>query len=158
MQLSSHTINLLLHFLGSGNMGKYSALWFCIVPPFGRANTATIELNIFPYCPPSHAIIYIYQSAVGSLLYLSIRTRPDIAFAVNNVARFCSSPTTQHWTAVKHIFRYLRETQLGLLYSKGESDALIGYSDADWGGDCNDYKSTYGYIFQIGGTAVSWKK
>ena len=60
MQLSSHTINLLLHFLGSGNMGKYSALWFCIVPPFGRANTATIELNIFPYCPPSHAIIYIY--------------------------------------------------------------------------------------------------
>ena len=60
VQLSSHTINLLLHFLGSGNMGKYSALWFCIVPPFGRANTATIELNIFPYCPPSHAIIYIY--------------------------------------------------------------------------------------------------
>ena len=60
MQLSSHTINLLLHFLGSGNMGKYSALWFCIVPPFGRANTATIELNIFPYCPPSHAIIYMY--------------------------------------------------------------------------------------------------
>ena len=48
VQLSSHTINLLLHFLGSGNMGKYSALWFCIVPPFGRANTATIELNIFP--------------------------------------------------------------------------------------------------------------
>ena len=62
VQLSSHTINLLLHFLGSGNMGKYSALWFCIVPPFGRANTATIELNIFPYCPPSHAIIYIYLS------------------------------------------------------------------------------------------------
>ena len=59
---ASHTINLLLHFLGSGNMGKYSALWFCIVPPFGRANTATIELNIFPYCPPSHAIIYIYIS------------------------------------------------------------------------------------------------
>ena len=40
-----------------GNVGKYSALWLCIVP---RANTATLVLNISPYCPPSHAIIYMY--------------------------------------------------------------------------------------------------
>ena len=40
-------------------MGKYSALWFCIVPPFGRANNTTLELNISPYCPPGRAIIYI---------------------------------------------------------------------------------------------------
>ena len=38
-----------------------------------------------------------------------------------------------------------------------KSGALIGYSDADWGGDCNDYKSTSGYMFQIGSTAVSWR-
>ncbi len=45
---------------------------------------------------------------------------------------------------------------LGLQYSIGEeSGVLIGYSDADWGGDCNDYKSTSGYLFQIGGTAVT---
>ena len=50
----------------------------------------------------------LYPSAVGSLLYLSSRTRPDVAFAVNNVARFCSEPTTQHWNAVKRIFWYLR--------------------------------------------------
>ena len=101
----------------------------------------------------------LYQSAVGSLLYLATRTRPDIAFGINNVARFCYKPTKQHWMAVKRIFRYLRgTTHLGLLYSKGdEMAALIGYSDADWGGDCNDYKSTSGYLFQIGGTAVTWK-
>ena len=88
----------------------------------------------------------LYQSAVGSSFYLSTRTRPDIAFTVNNVARFCSNPTTQHWTAVKHISRYLRgTTELGLLYSKGESDALISFSDADWGGDCNDYK--FGHLW-----------
>ena len=100
-----------------------------------------------------------YQSAVGSLLYLAVRTRPDIAYAVNNVARFCSKPTKEHWVAVKRVFRYLRgTTQLGLLYTKKvESDLLIGYSDADWGGDCNDYKSTSGYLFQIGSTAITWK-
>ena len=61
--------------------------------------------------------------------------------------------------AVKRIFRYLRGTNhLGLLYSKcAETDALVGYSDADWGSDCNDSKSTTGYLFQIGGTAVTWK-
>ena len=101
----------------------------------------------------------LYQSAVGSLLYLATRTRPDISFAVNNVARYCSKPTKSHWTAVKRIFRYLRgTTHHGLLYSKGsESHDLIGYSDADWGGDDNDYKSTTGYLFQIGGTAITWK-
>ena len=101
----------------------------------------------------------LYQSAVGSLLYLSTRTRPDIAFAVGNVARYCSKPTKTHWTAVKRIFRYLKgTTRLGLLYRSGtETDALYGYSDSDWGGDCNDYKSTTGYLFLLGGTAVTWK-
>ena len=49
-------------------------------------------------------------------------------------------------------------THFGLLYSQvAETDALIGYSDADWGSDCNDCRSTTGYLFQIGGTAVTWK-
>ena len=43
----------------------------------------------------------LYQSAIGSLLYLATRTRPDIAFAVNQVAKFSNSPTKEHWTAVK---------------------------------------------------------
>ena len=59
----------------------------------------------------------LYQSAVGSLLYLSSWTRPDIMFAVSNAARFCSKPTKQHWTVVKRIMRHLRGTQnYGLLY------------------------------------------
>jgi len=61
----------------------------------------------------------MYQSAVGSLLYLSTRTHPDISYAVSSVARFTSKPTKQHWMAVKRIFRYLNGTiSLGLLYSK----------------------------------------
>lgn len=99
-----------------------------------------------------------YQSAVGSLLYLSTRTRPDITY-VSSVARFCAQPTQQHWVAVKRIMRYLKGTvHYGLLYTKKPlTDLCIGYSDVDWAGDINDRKSTSGYMFQIGGTAVSWR-
>ena len=61
-------------------------------------------------------------------------TRPDIAFAVSHVARFCSSPTKEHWIAVKHILRYLKGTpNYGLTYSSNvDTDGpLIRYSDAD---------------------------
>ncbi len=100
----------------------------------------------------------MYQSAVGSLLYLSIGMRPDITYAVSNVAKFCAKPNKQHWTAVKRIMRYLKGIlNLGLLYSKDGSRDCIGYSDADWAGDLDDHKSTLGYMFQISGAAVSWR-
>lgn len=100
----------------------------------------------------------LYQSAVGSLLYLSVGTRPDIAYAVSNVAKFASHPTTKHWTEVKRIMRYLKGTSnLGLLYSKNASSECVGYSDSDWGGDLDDRKSTSGYFFQISGGPVSWR-
>ena len=100
----------------------------------------------------------LYQSAVGSLLYLSMRTRPDITFTVSRVARFCSNPTTQHMRAVKRILRYLRgTTNQGLLYKKNGSKEVVGFSDADWGGDVDDRKSTSGYVFQIGGSTVIWR-
>ena len=85
-------------------------------------------------------------------------TRPDIAFAVSNVAKFSAQPTQQHWTAVKRILRYLRGTaDYGLAYSPDSSGNCVGYSDADWGGDLDDRKSTSGYVFLISGGAISWK-
>ena len=99
----------------------------------------------------------LYQSAVGKLLYLSTRSRPDIAFAVSKVARYTSKPTVEHWKAVKHIFRYLVGTiNHGILFSRSSSSECIGYSDADWGGDLDDRKSTSGFIYQIGEGPVSW--
>ena len=87
---------------------------------------------------------------MGSLLYLSLSTRPDIAFAVNNVAKFCAKPNKQHWTAVKRILRYLKGTQhFGLLYKSTLAESFTGYLDADWGGNLDDRKSTSGYVVQI---------
>lgn len=99
-----------------------------------------------------------YQSAVGTLLYLSTRTRPDITFAVCNVAKFCTKPTRNHWSAVKRIFRYLRGTNdVGIMYTKQYSCSCVGYSDADWAGDKNDRKSTSGYCFSLGSGLISWR-
>lgn len=95
---------------------------------------------------------------MGSLLYLSTATRPDITYAVSNVAKFCAKPTKQHWIAVKRILRYLKGTQkYGLLFKTSTEKDCVGFSDADWGGDLDDRKSTSGYVFQIGGTAISWR-
>ena len=100
----------------------------------------------------------LYQAVIGSLLYLSTKTRPDIAYAVCSVARFCSQPTKRHWTAVKRILRYLRGTSnLGLIYREDNPRAITGYSDADWAGDVGDRKSTSGYVFLMGRAAISWK-
>ena len=99
----------------------------------------------------------LYQSSVGSLLYLSGWTRPDIAFAVSNVARFCSRPTVEHWIAVKRIFRHLKGTsEYGLVcFNNKDENILSAHSDADGAGDLNDRKSTSGYISMLSGGAVS---
>lgn len=100
----------------------------------------------------------LYQSAVGGLLYLSVATRPDITYAVSNVAKFSSNPTSKHWTAVKRIMRYLKgTTDLGIVYTSQEKGDCVGFSDSDWGGDLDDRKSTSGYVFQYSGGAVSWR-
>ena len=98
-----------------------------------------------------------YQSAIGSLMYLSVSTRPDISYAVSSLARFSSKPSKEHWTALKRLLRYLKgSTNYGIRYTKEGTNECIGFSDADWAGDTNDRKSTSGYVFMLSGGAVSW--
>ncbi|SCV73495.1 BQ2448_7421 [Microbotryum intermedium] len=100
-----------------------------------------------------------YLQAIGSLLYISLGTRPDIAFAVSYLARFANNPGRRHWIAVKHVLRYLRATYRNeLLYARGSAriTGVAGYSDANWGACVDTSVSTMGYVFYIAGSAVSW--
>lgn len=98
-----------------------------------------------------------YSSAVGSLMYAMVCTRPDIAQAVGLVSRYLSNPGKAHWNAVKWIFRYLRGTsKLSLCYG-GEKLILEGYTDADMAGDLDNRKSTSGYLFIFSGGVISWQ-
>ncbi|KAL6328283.1 hypothetical protein AAG906_034426 [Vitis piasezkii] len=98
-----------------------------------------------------------YASAVGSLMYAMVCTRPDIAYAVGVVSRFLSNPGRHHWEAVKWIMRYLRGTsKLKLTFGNGKP-ILVGYTDSDMAGDVDNRRSTSGYLMTFSGGAVSWQ-
>jgi hypothetical protein len=100
-----------------------------------------------------------YRSAVGSLLYAAVATRPDISTAVRDVARFVSCPGEQHWVAVKRIFRYLQGTlETKIRFSGGSATTVLsGYSDSDWGSNTDDRRSNTGYVFMMANAAISWQ-
>ncbi|KAJ9520535.1 hypothetical protein QJQ45_007415 [Haematococcus lacustris] len=99
--------------------------------------------------------LHHYSALVGSLLYLTCCTRPDIAFAVGAMARHMSAPTKQHWAAACSVLCYLKGTaDQGLLF--GGVSGLQGFSDADYAGDKDTARSTTGYIFTLNGGAISW--
>ena len=98
-----------------------------------------------------------YQLMVGSLLYAATATKLDIAQAVGAVSKFNSCPTEACLTVVKRILRYLKGTiNLGLMYEKTVDSILIGFSDADWGGDIDNRHSTTGNLFVMSRGAISW--
>ncbi|KAK2993889.1 hypothetical protein RJ640_025046 [Escallonia rubra] len=104
-----------------------------------------------PYPSPTE-----YRSIVGALQYLSF-TRPDISFAVNKVAQFMQAPTSEHWSAVKRILRYLKDTiHFGLCLAKSSNLSLSAYSDTDWAGCPDDRRSTSGFCVYLGCNLISW--
>ncbi|CAI7860669.1 unnamed protein product [Closterium sp. NIES-54] len=120
-----------------------------------------------------------FQSKVGSLMYASVNTRPDIAFSVSQLARVVSRPLQEHLDAAERLVRYCMATsRVGLQYSvhgqlkqKGVEEVstksgaparrghlyLSCFTDATWASDISDATSHGGYICCVGGIPVSWK-
>lgn len=101
-----------------------------------------------------------YPKLAGSLLYLATISRPDIAHAASMLCRFISKWSNTHFSAAKHLLRYLKGTiNFGLKFDFNNTSTaqFFGYSDADWSGDRNTRRSTTGYVFNVLGGPVAWK-
>jgi hypothetical protein len=131
-----------------GRFGLNRSKW-CSTPLDANIKLRCKEGKLLPDPRP-------YRALVGSLIYLTI-TRPDIAFSVGLVSRYMQAPRKPHLEAAKRTLKYVYSTlDMGLFYKKKGVIELYGFSDADLGGDLDDWKSTSSYVFSCGSSCVSW--
>lgn len=100
-----------------------------------------------------------YESLVGSLMYASCCTRPDITAMVNRLTQFFNKPFTRHMAAAKRVWKYLKGTaDLGLVFtSNGSNGTLKAYSDADYGTNTKDQRSVGANIFLLANAPIVWQ-
>jgi hypothetical protein len=110
--------------------------------------------------------VVLYQQLVGSLLFASNSTRPDITCAIGHLARAMQAPTSADMVAAKRVLRYLKGTKdMGLVFQGGlqqtQASELLGYVDANWGekgkaGPKTTMRSTSGVVHMLAGGCISW--
>jgi len=106
--------------------------------------------------PLDSLVKFPYRNAVGALLHLCV-TRPDLNYAVGQVAKYSSNPDQSHINAVKRIFAYVRGTaNYGICFGSNKDDCLIAFCDADYAGDIDTRRSTTGYVVMLNGGPVTW--
>jgi hypothetical protein len=110
-----------------------------------KAGECAVDLSVFPF-----------REVIGSLMYLSVCTRPDISQSVGALSRYMSAPQKEHWDAAKCVLRYVKGTSAyGIVFGAG-AKGLVGYCDSDYAGDIDTRRSTTGYVFVLNGGAISW--
>ena len=99
-----------------------------------------------------------YQQLIRTLLYASIGTHPDIAFAVTRLSRYNMNPTDEHHKYAQYILKYLKGTiKTWIHYDRSSHAGLIRYSDSDWGENKDDRHSTSGQVFTLANGVISWR-
>lgn len=101
----------------------------------------------------------LYQRAIGSLLWVARGSRGDIQYAVSQLSQHCNAPTVHHWNAVLRVFKYLKGTaNFKIQYKSGDPAllGLLGYCDADYGGDIEDRRSVSRHLFLLGRGPITW--
>ncbi|MBW0490531.1 hypothetical protein O181_030246 [Austropuccinia psidii MF-1] len=133
-------------------MGDCCPVCTPLIPNQHLSSASEEELSAF------NALGVSYRSAIGSINYLSISTRPDFSYAVSSLSQFPERPGIYHWKAFLHILRYLKGTQdLALTYYKGNNSGIIAYSDANWGNCPDTWRSITGFLATFNGCLVIWK-
>jgi len=131
-----------------------------VLKAFGQDNCRGLSTPLPVKLDPSNDLIPFdktkYRKAIGSLLYMSTGTRPDLAFAVSRQSQFCHVATEENWFEVRHILRYVKQTQnRSITYRKCGKPFEI-YTDSDYANDASDRRSHGGYVVILAGGVVSW--
>ena len=99
-----------------------------------------------------------YRSLVGCLLYLSIGTRPDISYSVQQLSQFLDCYTYAHWNTALRVVRYLSGTRNHKLHLGGNNPiSLLGFTDSDWANCLDTRRSVGGHAYTLGSGAISWQ-
>ena len=97
-----------------------------------------------------------YSKAIGSVLWATVVSRPDTAYAVGVLSQFIQNPGPAHWEGVKRVISYLLSTKGPWLTFGGKKDVLLeGYSDLDWVSQKHCH-SILGFLFHYGQGTISW--
>ena len=157
---SSHTIHL-----------TQTTLIDCVVDQFGQSDAHPVSTPMVqgliirrpdPTLPVSTDITSWmthtpYRSLVGSLMYLAVCTRPDIAFAVGHLATVFNCYHPEHWDAAVHVVRYLKGTRSFYLELGGSNPIQpIAFTDSDYANCPDTSRSIGGYCFSLGSGMISW--
>ena len=99
-----------------------------------------------------------YRSLVGCLLYLSIGTRPDITYSVQQLSQYLDCYTYAHWNAALRVVRYLSGTRDYKLCLGGNSPiSILGFTDSDWANCLDTRRSVGGHAYTLGSGVISWQ-
>lgn len=135
-----------------------------VLKKFGMSDCKPVSTPMqsgFKLCKTDDVIcdnVYNYRQLLGCLMYLSVCTRPDIAYTCSQLSQYNNCFGKCHWTAAKRVLRYLSGTiDYGLLFVKSNQLLLSAYADADWANDCIDRKSYTGFAIKLGNNIVNWE-
>nr|GEX00313.1 retrovirus-related Pol polyprotein from transposon TNT 1-94 [Tanacetum cinerariifolium] len=130
------------------SVNTHSLANFCLSTTYSPQSEAEIEyMSRIPYA-----------NDVGSLMYVMVFTRPDIAHAMSVVSRYMAHLEKEHWNAMKRIFCYLKRTfDVDLIYGGEREYLIVGYSYSDYAVNLDAKRSLTFYVFTIGNSVVSWK-
>ena len=108
-----------------------------------------------------------YRAIVGSLMYLAVGTRPDLAYVTHELSKYITNPGPKHWKAAKNALRYLKETKdYGLIlgckdhYRENKMEIkelkFKGLSDADFANSIDDRRSIGGILVNLWNSPIAW--
>lgn len=102
--------------------------------------------------------VYNYRELLGSLMYIAVCTRPDIAHTCSQLGQFSNCFDKNHWLAAKRVLRYLSGTiDYCLCFQNSKNMHINAFADADWGNNIVDRKSYTGFVIKLGDHTINWE-